>query len=151
MTLQPGLQKIAIHIFPNISQSKETRQWNLVNWQNMTKEIFLFKNYAKKEAGRPVLDLFIFRKSLIWGESKWSPISIALNLPYNKSKLYKTFIDPEICSILIFQKRVSPPHFLHEFLRKMFLMLHSINWPNFIVWLPLLLEILGNMCIMVVC
>ena len=26
-------------------------------------------------------------------------------------------------------------------------MLYSINWPNFIVWLPLLLEILGNMCI----
>ena len=26
-------------------------------------------------------------------------------------------------------------------------MLHSINWPNFNVWLPLLLEILGNMYI----
>ena len=26
-------------------------------------------------------------------------------------------------------------------------MLYSINWPNFFVWLPLLLEILGNMCI----
>ena len=32
----------------------------------------------------------------------------------------------------------------------MFLMLYSINWPNFIVWLPLLLEILGNMCIAIV-
>ena len=29
----------------------------------------------------------------------------------------------------------------------MFLMLYSINWPHVIVWLPLLLEILGNMCI----
>ena len=29
--------------------------------------------------------------------------------------------------------------------------LHSINWPNFIVWLPLLLEILNNMCITIVC
>ena len=37
------------------------------------------------------------------------------------------------------------------FLRKMFLMLHSINLPNFIVWLPLLLEIFCNMCIAVVC
>ena len=27
----------------------------------------------------------------------------------------------------------------------MFLMLNSINWPNFIVWLPLVLEILRNM------
>ena len=40
------------------------------------------------------LDL-IFKKSLIWGKSKWSSvyfqyISIALNLPYNKNRLYKT-------------------------------------------------------------
>ena len=35
--------------------------------------------------------------------------------------------------------------------RKMFLMIYSINWSNFIVWLPLLLEILGNMCIAIVC
>ena len=33
----------------------------------------------------------------------------------------------------------------------MFLRLYSINWPNFTVWLPLLLEILGNMCIVIVC
>ena len=26
-------------------------------------------------------------------------------------------------------------------------MLYSINWPNYVVWLPLLLEILGNICI----
>ena len=30
-------------------------------------------------------------------------------------------------------------------------MLYSIKWPHFIVWLPLLLEILGNMCIIIVC
>ena len=45
---------------------------------------------------------------------------------------------------------VSPPHFLHYFLGKLLLMLHSINWPNFIVWLPLLLDISGNMCIVIV-
>ena len=32
----------------------------------------------------------------------------------------------------------------------MFLMLQSINWPNFIVWLSLLLDVLGNMCIKIV-
>ena len=106
MTSQPGLETIAIHILRNISQSNSTRQWNLVNWLNITKEIFLFKNYAKKEAGRLVPDLFIFWKSLLWGKSKWSPVLIALSLPYNKTKPYKTFIDPEICSILNFQKTV---------------------------------------------
>ena len=30
---------------------------------------------------------------------------------------------------------VSLPHCLHEFSRKIFLILYSINWPNFIVWL----------------
>ena len=46
---------------------------------------------------------------------------------------------------------VSPAYFVYDFSTKMFLMLYSINWPNFIVWLPLLLEILGNMCITIVC
>ena len=45
---------------------------------------------------------------------------------------------------------VSPAHFVYDFSTKMFLMLYSINWPNFIAWLPLLLEILGNMCIAIV-
>ena len=44
-------------------------------------------------------------------------------------------------------KLVSLPHFLHNFLRKLFLLIYSIDWPNFIVWLPLLCEILGNTCL----
>ena len=36
------------------------------------------------------------------------------------------------------------------FLDKGLLMLHSINRTNFIGWLALLLEILGNMCIAIV-
>ena len=46
---------------------------------------------------------------------------------------------------------VSPSHFVHDISTKMFLMLHSINWPNFIVCLPLILEILGNIYITTVC
>ena len=45
----------------------------------------------------------------------------------------------------------SPPHFVYDFSRKMFLMLNAINWPNFIVWLLLRFEIFGNMCIVIVC
>ena len=44
-------------------------------------------------------------------------------------------------------KIVSVPQFLHNFWRKLFLFLYSINWHNFIVWLPLFCGILGNMCI----
>ena len=45
---------------------------------------------------------------------------------------------------------VSPPYFVYDFSTKVFLMLYSINWPN-CVWLRLLLEILGNMCIAIAC
>ena len=42
-------------------------------------------------------------------------------------------------------------HFPHNVWRKIFLLLYSINGPSFVVWLPLLCEILGNMCIAIVC
>ena len=83
-------------------------------------------------------------------------IAITLNLPYNKSKLYKTlgYWSRDMLNFNFSEKDlglVSSPHFVHDFSRKTFLMFHSINWPSFIVWLPLLLEILGNMCITFVC
>ena len=47
---------------------------------------------------------------------------------------------------------VSPPHFMEEFFKKkMIPMLYFINWPNFIVWFLLRFEILGNICIAIVC
>ena len=41
----------------------------------------------------------------------------------------------------------SPPHFMYDFSRRVIIKLYSINLPNFIAWLALLLEILINMCI----
>ena len=46
---------------------------------------------------------------------------------------------------------VSFPHFVFNFSRKMFLMLYSINWSNFIVWFLLPFDILDNMCIAITC
>ena len=80
-----------------------------------------------------------------------------LNLAYNKNKQHKSLFDYWFRDMLNFDFLekglgiVSPPHFVYDFLRKMFFMLYSINWPNFISWLPLLLEILVNMCITIVC
>ena len=37
-----------------------------------------------------------------------------------------------------------PKEIVHGFSRKMFPMLFSITWPSFTVWLPLLLDIFGN-------
>ena len=36
------------------------------------------------------------------------------------------------------------PHFLYNFLRKLFLLWYFISWPSFFAWLSLLHEILGN-------
>ena len=46
---------------------------------------------------------------------------------------------------------VSQPHFVNDFLRQVVFRLYSINWPNFIVWLPLFLEALGNICFATIC
>ena len=37
------------------------------------------------------------------------------------------------------------------FEKKIFLTQNFINWRNLVVWLPLLLKILGNMCIVTIC
>ena len=73
MTSQPGLQTIAIHILPNISQGKgnQTIKFGQLIEHNR-RNIFLQKLCGKK-ASRLVPDLFLFfKKSLKWGESKWS-------------------------------------------------------------------------------
>ena len=46
---------------------------------------------------------------------------------------------------------VSAPHFVCGFSRKVCILLYFINWLNSIVWLPLLLEIFGEICISIVC
>ena len=58
------------------------------------KNIF-FKNHAKNEADRLVPDTFYFYKSVILGirmlsGAQFQYISTALNLAYDKNKLYKT-------------------------------------------------------------
>ena len=45
----------------------------------------------------------------------------------------------------------SPAHFVYDFSTKMFVMLYSISWPNLISWMSLVLDILGKMCIAIVC
>ena len=136
MTLQTGLQTIAILTLANISQSKDN-------------QIMKYKTS------------FYFLKKL---DTRWKQVVRILVLIYfdspqlalQKSKRYKT-LDYWSRDMLNFNfsekglRLVSPTHFANNFSRKMSLVLHSIKWSNFMVWLPLLLEILDNMCITVVC
>ena len=95
------------------------------------------------------------------GKSKWSATwfhytSIALKLAYNINKLFKTLHNwsRDMLNFHFLDKGlgiVSPAHFVYDFPTEIFLMLYSINWPNFIAWFPLLVEILGSMRIAIIC
>ena len=75
MMSQPGLQAVAIHILPNISQSKgnQTMKFGQLIEYN-ERNIFHQKWCRKKGKETSSRPLFIFLKSLIWGESKWSAL-----------------------------------------------------------------------------
>ena len=131
-------------------------KWNqsmkIVQLIGYNKRNFFFKNHAEKEERRLVPDLFLFFKKAIWGKSKsyaayFQHFAIAFNLVYNKNKPYETFSyeSRDMLKFVFLEKGlgiVSPTYFVYSFSRKIFFVLYSINWPNFIVWLLLLLEIL---------
>ena len=62
MTSQPGLQTIAIHVLPKISQSKGNQTMKFGQLIEYNKRNIFFKNYAENEASRLVPDLFLFFK-----------------------------------------------------------------------------------------
>ena len=76
-----------------------------------------------------------------WGLSKYFETKLHLVSPHIKL-LWKIKRSLELVSL---------PHFLHNFWRKIFLLLCSVNWPNVIVYFFLLCEILSNICIAIVC
>ena len=72
MTSQPGLQTIAIQILPNISQSKGNQTMKFGQLREYNKSNIFLYNLGQKWGKKTSSRLFIFKKSLIWGESKWS-------------------------------------------------------------------------------
>ena len=115
------------------------------------RNIFLPKSCRKLDKETSSRPLFVFKALYEVKESglqlSFNILQIVLNLTYDKSKLPKTL---HYWSRDFSEKGlgiVSPPHFVYDLSRKQFLILYSIHWLNLIVPLPLLLEILGNMCI----
>ena len=130
-----------LHILPSISRSKSNQKMKLGQLIEYNKrKIFIclfFKTaWYKVKASGLQLSFYIFRSSSIWD-------TIQTNYKLSTIDLFK-FNFPEKGLGL-----VSPPHFAYNFSRIMFK--YSINWPNLIAWLPLFLEILGNMCVTIIC
>ena len=124
-------------------------------------ETFFLKNNTQNVVDKLVPDPFL--KNLNWAylwinSLKFYTVCFDCTPCWGPSKYIETKLQT-ICfyHILGFLKKsrgmelVFLPHFLHNFWRKILLLLYSINWTNFFVWLPLLCEILGSMCIAIVC
>ena len=77
---------------------------------------------------------------------KWSRKTSSRPLLFKKNALHEVKASDLQLSFNIFRLP-----WTWDTIRKMFVMLHCINWTSFIFWLPLLLKILGNMCIIIFC
>ena len=116
-----------------------------------TWEIFSLKRHAQNVAQKLVLDLFLKKQNwtYLWINSlKFvSIVRPGRGMPKHIEAKANHLL---LLHIKIFQKtkrsldRVSLPHFLHDFWRKIFL-IYWINEPNFIVWLHSLFEISHNL------
>ena len=75
MMSQPVLQTIAIQILPNILQNKDNQTMKFGQLIEHNKRNIFFqklcRKWDKETSSRPH---FIFWKSLLWGESKWSTV-----------------------------------------------------------------------------
>ena len=124
---------------------------------------FSLKNNKENEAGRLVSDLFLIFKNALYEVKTSVQATLSFNIfrlsstchtiKTNRIKLWDYWFR-YMFKFDILEKGlgiVSPPYFVYVFSRIMFLMLYSISWPNFIAWLLLLLEILGNVCRVIVC
>ena len=116
-----------MYILSNVSRIKGNRTMKFcqLNEYNMRKAFIQnsCKKWGRETSSR---SLFVFWERFIWDKSKWSAAD------------------------LLEKGLVSRSQFVYDFSGKMFLILYSINWLNFIVRLFLLLETRGNVCIAVV-
>ena len=148
MTSQPGKRTIALYTLPNISRSKHNQtmklgqliEYNMIN-------IFLKTSYTKY--GRETIPrLFSKKLKLSTSLNQKSKVLYILFLRYAKLRTIKIYWNQIADHLLLphmklFKKqkrsRTSLPTSVFVwFLKKIFILLYSINWQNFIVWLPLL-------------
>ena len=113
MTSQPSQQTIAIHIWLNIAQSKDKQTMEFGQLKDHNKRNTFLQNYAKNDAERPVPDLFLFFEKAL-PEVKASGLRFCCKI-FRQNSIWHAIntncielwtINPEICSSLVFQKRI---------------------------------------------
>ena len=124
------------------------------------RNIFLEKSYRKRK-GEPSLRAFYKKSKLSISLNQQPDILQSLFLLYVQVEVYQNILKlrcwPLVSTLykaFLKNRNRSGTSLLTSFspwlLKNMFLTLCSTNQPNFNVRLPLLLEILGNMCIVII-
>ena len=121
-------------------------------------QMFFFRNHTENEAEILVLDpILIFKKALYKVKASGQHISRPQFWHLIKKKTLQFFriLIQRYAQLWFFIKGSGTSyldmHFVYDFSRKIFPILCSTNWPNFSVWLPLLLEIWDNIYIVTIC
>ena len=120
---------------------------NIFHTENVVDKLFpdsFLKNQNWAYLWSNILNLYTFCFNCLPSWDYWMWLKLSCR-PFAFTS-YKAFLKNNKRS-----DTISLSHFLHDFSRKMFLLLYSITWPKFNVWLCLFREILGNMCIVIVC
>ena len=154
MTSQPGKQTIAMHLLPNISKSKG----NQIMKFGLLKPVYekLYTKCGEETTSRP----FSYQNwGYIWiNFLKFYTVCFYCMPSWGLSNYIKTEQQTTCFStsykVFLKNKKMSgtslPASFSAWFLKKN-ISLAIVYWRNFIVWLSLFLEILGNTCIVIVC
>ena len=147
-----------MHMLRNTSRSKGHQKMTFGPLIEYNKRNIFCKNHG---LGRLVFFFFKKKEKLFvrWKQVVCSLLSKYFDSPqlaYNKNKLYKTlnYWSRDMLNLNFSEKGlglISTLHFVYNVSRKMFLMLYSTNWSNFIVWMSLLLEIMDNICVVIIC
>ena len=127
-----------IHILPNISRSKGSQAIEFGQFIEYNKRDIFSQTWCEKLGSETTSRLRIIRSKSKWPPVWFQYISIALNLAYSENKYYKTlhYWLKDILNFAFSEKGLGigfPSDLVYDFSRKMFLILFSINWPNFLV------------------
>ena len=135
-------------------QSDQLIEYNLRN-------IFLEKSYTRC-GGETILWPFSKKSKLSISLGQYSKALYILFLLFAKLRTIESYWHQVVDFLLLLHMKlfwktkwglelISLSHFQYDFWRKIFISIYSITWPNFNVWLPLIREVLANICIAIVC
>ena len=152
MTSQTGILTITTRILSNFSWSKSSQTMKFILLiEYKMKNIFLEKSspnsfYKNQNWAYRWINILKCYKFCFYDMPKSSSKCPSVQILTTCFYLTWIFLKNKERSELLYLS-----HFQYDFWRKIFLTLYAIKWLNLIAWLPLLLEILGNMCIIITC